>query len=161
MSLLPLLFGSITVNYVCGRFLFAKQSRSVLWGGLLFNIALLAYFKYAGFLIDNVEGALGTEIANLNIVLPLAISFFTFQQIAYLVDIYRGRAVEPDLLDYMLFVSFFPQLISGPIVHHSEMMPQFRNQSRRWFQRSLILPASVSSLSVSTKKWCWLTALPR
>ena len=141
VSLLPLLFGSITVNYVCGRFLFAKQSRSVLWGGLLFNIALLGYFKYAGFLIDNVEGALGTEIANLNIVLPLAISFFTFQQIAYLVDIYRGRAVEPDLLDYMLFVSFFPQLISGPIVHHSEMMPQFRDRSRRWFQRGLIVPA--------------------
>ncbi len=140
-TLLPLLLVSIAVNYACGYFLFSRRSRAILWAGLVFNIALLGYFKYAGFLVENVEAALGTEIGNLNIVLPLAISFFTFQQIAYLVDVYRGRASEPNFLNYVLFVSFFPQLISGPIVHHSEMMPQFQDREQRWFQRALIAPA--------------------
>ena len=140
-TLLPLLLVSIVVNYACGYFLFSRRSRPLLWAGLVFNIALLGYFKYAGFLVGNVQAALGVEIANLNIVLPLAISFFTFQQIAYLVDVYRGRTPEPDFLNYVLFVSFFPQLISGPIVHHSEMMPQFRDRGRRQFKRALIAPA--------------------
>ena len=140
-TLLPLLLGSVVLNFICGKRLFAVRSRALLWMGLCFNIGLLAYFKYAGFFVENVEAAIGMEIANLNIVLPLAISFFTFQQIAYLVDVYQGKAVEPDFLSYVLFVSFFPQLISGPIVHHSEMMPQFANRKRRWMRRELILPA--------------------
>ena len=90
--------------------------------------------------MENVESALNMEIANLDIVLPLAISFFTFQQIAYLADVYQGKAAEPDFFSYVLFVSFFPQLISGPIVHHSEMMPQFANNQRRWMRRDLVVP---------------------
>ena len=140
-ALLPLLLISIGVNFTFGHFLFANRSRLLLWMGLLLNVGSLGYFKYTGFLIDNFEAALGVEIANLNIVLPLAISFFTFQQIGYLVDVYRGRAVEPSFLNYVLFVSFFPQLISGPIVHHSEMLPQLQDFRHRWFRRALIAPA--------------------
>ncbi len=140
-ALLTLLLGSIVFNFVCGKRLFAERSRALLWAGLCFNVGLLAYFKYAGFFVENVEAALDMEIADLDIVLPLAISFFTFQQIAYLADIYQGKAVEPDFFSYVLFVSFFPQLISGPIVHHSEMMPQFANKERRWMRRDLIVPA--------------------
>ena len=94
-ALLTLLLGSIVFNFVCGKRLFIERSRALLWAGLFFNIGLLAYFKYAGFFVENVESALNMEIANLDIVLPLAISFFTFQQIAYLADVYQGKAAEP------------------------------------------------------------------
>lgn len=150
-SLLPLLLCSILVNFFVGGRLFATRSRPVLILGLLFNIGLLGYFKYAGFFVRNVEALLGTEIVQLHIVLPLAISFFTFQQIAYLVDVYQGKAVEPDFLNYCLFVSFFPQLISGPIVHHSEMMPQFREVKRNWLDRNLF-PAALGFLAIGLYK---------
>ena len=89
-------------------------------------MALLGYFKYSDFLIANVNFAFGTQISHLNLLLPLAISFFTFQQIAYLVDCAALKgATRYDFLNYCLFVTFFPQLIAGPIVHHEEMMPQF------------------------------------
>jgi alginate O-acetyltransferase complex protein AlgI len=149
--LLPLLLGSIVVNFACGRRLHDAPSRPVLVAGLVFNLGLLAYFKYAGFFVDNLESLIGAEIAELNIVLPLAISFFTFQQIAYLVDVHQGKAAEPDFLNYMLFVSFFPQLVSGPIVHHSEMMPQFRDRARRWLDRAL-LPAAFGFLIIGLYK---------
>ena len=89
-------------------------------------MALLGYFKYSDFLIANVNFAFGTQISHLNLLLPLAISFFTFQQIAYLVDCVALKGARRyDFLNYCLFVTFFPQLIAGPIVHHEEMMPQF------------------------------------
>lgn len=106
-SLLPLIVLSIVANFGLGRVLFVNRSKAVLIVGLCFNLGLLGYFKYAGFLVGNVESLLGMRIAELNIVLPLAISFFTFQQVAYLVDVYKRRAVEPDFLNYCLFVSFF------------------------------------------------------
>lgn len=140
-SLLPLIVLSIVANFALGRALFANRSKSILIVGLCFNLGLLGYFKYAGFFVENVERLLGMRIAELDIVLPLAISFFTFQQVAYLVDVYKRRAIEPDFLNYCLFVSFFPQLISGPIVHHGEMMPQFRDAARKWFSRKLFLVA--------------------
>jgi alginate O-acetyltransferase complex protein AlgI len=89
---------------------------------------LLAYYKYANFFVDNINAffELGWNIEH--IILPLAISFFTFQQITYLVDAYRGETKEYNFLHYALFVTFFPQLIAGPIVHHREMMPQFSNR---------------------------------
>jgi alginate O-acetyltransferase complex protein AlgI len=140
-SLLPLIVLSIVVNFALGRALFVNRSKAILTVGLCFNLGLLGYFKYAGFFVENIERLLGTRIAELDIVLPLAISFFTFQQVAYLVDVYKRRAIEPDFLNYCLFVSFFPQLISGPIVHHSEMMPQFRDAARKWFSRKMLLVA--------------------
>ena len=93
--------------------------------GVIANLALLGYFKYADFFIMNVNRTAGTDIPLLELALPLAISFYTFQQIAYLVDSYRKETQEYDFLNYAVFVTFFPQLIAGPIVHHKEMMPQF------------------------------------
>ena len=96
--------------------------------GIFANLALLGYFKYTDFFIDNFNLISGQTISLLHLPLPLAISFFTFQQIAYLVDSYRKETSEYDFLNYALFVTFFPQLIAGPIVHHSEMMPQFASK---------------------------------
>ncbi|HZK44069.1 MAG TPA: MBOAT family protein [Syntrophomonadaceae bacterium] len=126
---LPLILVSIGFNYFIGKTLSQENlklnRKTVLIIGLVGNVGLLSYFKYADFFINNLNFVLSTNLAVLNIALPLAISFFTFQQIAYLVDSYKGEVQEYDLLNYALFVSFFPQLIAGPIVHHKEMMPQF------------------------------------
>jgi alginate O-acetyltransferase complex protein AlgI len=122
-------------NYVIGKSLnktcnnkgkgFSKKS--ILTFGIIFNLSLLGYFKYTDFLIENFNLAFSSDAELLHLALPLAISFFTFQQIAYLVDSYRQETKEYDFLNYALFVTFFPQLIAGPIVHHKEMMPQFSN----------------------------------
>jgi alginate O-acetyltransferase complex protein AlgI len=151
VSLLPLIVLSIIVNFVLGKTLFANRSKAILVLGLCINVGLLAYFKYVGFFIENVERLFGTKIVELNIVLPLAISFFTFQQVAYLVDVYERRAIEPDFLDYCLFISFFPQLISGPIVHHSEMMPQFKDAARVWVSRKLF-PVAIAFIAIGLYK---------
>ncbi|WP_461208437.1 MBOAT family O-acyltransferase [Desulfocurvus sp. DL9XJH121] len=129
---LPLILGSVLFNFAVGSMLGnsagsdATKRRTVLGLGIAANLGLLAYFKYFNFFIDNVNTLANLEWANPPIILPLAISFFTFQQIAYLVDSYQGQTREYDFMNYTLFVTFFPQLISGPIVHHKEMMPQFR-----------------------------------
>ena len=123
---LLLLGGSIFFNYVFGLWLSRPGSgRRVLALGIGANLALIAYFKYGGFLTQNSATVAGFGLTLDGIVLPLAISFFTFQQIAYLVDTYKNRSPEKDFFHYCLFVSFFPQLIAGPIVHHREMLPQF------------------------------------
>ena len=129
---LPLLWSSILVNYLFGKMLVKSPRKITLALGVTFNLGLLGYFKYTDFLLWNVNRVLGSEIGLLKIILPLAISFFTFQQIAYLVDAYRARVVETRFSTYCLFVSFFPQLIAGPIVHHSEMMPQFDRGENRF-----------------------------
>ncbi|WP_232360365.1 MBOAT family O-acyltransferase [Paraneptunicella aestuarii] len=123
---------SILANFAIGNQLrsSSKHKKKILYLGIFFNLGLLGYFKYADFFIANVNWILSTQIPELNVVLPLAISFFTFQQIAYLVDTYKGTCEEHDFLSYCLFVSFFPQLIAGPIVHHKEMMPQFSDPTR-------------------------------
>ncbi|MGE4290646.1 MAG: MBOAT family protein [Desulfovibrio sp.] len=99
--------------------------RPLLMFGLFFNVGLLGYFKYAGFLLSNVGGLLGLEDTFERVALPLAISFFSLQQIAFLVDNYEGSVKPGSFVDYATFVAFFPQLIAGPIVHHREIMPQF------------------------------------
>ncbi len=124
VRLFGLLLGSITVNFLIGNRLFATQSRPWLVTGILFNISLIAVFKYADFTISNINAVSSLNIGLLGIALPIGISFFTFQQIAWLVDM-RSKPVKPKFWPYLLFVSFFPQLIAGPIVHHAEMMPQF------------------------------------
>jgi D-alanyl-lipoteichoic acid acyltransferase DltB (MBOAT superfamily) len=101
----------------------------LLTGSIAANLALLGYFKYANFLTENINSMLNTYYVSPQILLPLGISFFTFTQIAYLVDSYRGKAKEYDFLNYALFVTFFPHLIAGPILHHREMMAQFES---RW-----------------------------
>ncbi len=99
--------------------------------GIVANLSLLGYFKYADFLIENLNQNSNLNLSLLHLALPLAISFFTFQQIAYLVDSYRGETKEYNFLNYANFVTFFPQLIAGPIVHHSEMMPQFAKTANK------------------------------
>ena len=131
INYLPLLLFSILFNFLVGNSLNNKSQSSLIGNkrilvfGIIINLSLLGYFKYANFFIDNVNYMFNTGFVNASILLPLAISFFTFQQIAYLVDSYQGKTKEYDFLNYTLFVTFFPQLIAGPIVHHKEMMPQF------------------------------------
>ena len=130
---LPLIVASMLFNYVLGRQLTKvidnnhKVKKTLLIVGIVANLALLGYFKYADFFIANLNIVLNSNMPLMHLALPLAISFFTFQQIAYLVDSYRGETHEYDFLNYAVFVAFFPQLIAGPIVHHKEMMPQFAN----------------------------------
>ena len=127
---LPLLLGAILFNYWIGNLLRSSSSRSILVAGIAANLVLIGYFKYAHFFVDNWNGLIGGNVLLGEIALPLAISFFTFQQIAYLADCYAGISRNYHLLEYALFVSFFPQLIAGPIVHHSEVMPQIKDQER-------------------------------
>ncbi|WP_163580514.1 MBOAT family O-acyltransferase [Gracilibacillus saliphilus] len=130
-----LIIGSMIVNFSISKCFSQNLNRKIRKGaivlGILFNIGLLGYFKYVDFFIKNINAVFKTEIALLHIMLPLAISFFTFQQIAYLVDRYKGNYTDPKLSTYLLFVTFFPQLIAGPIVHHKEMMPQFENEENK------------------------------
>jgi len=132
ITYLPLILISMLFNYILGKELsgynekFKKLSaKKLLSIGILFNLVLLGYFKYSDFFIINANRVFDTQVPLLELALPLAISFYTFQQIAYLVDSYRQETKEYDFLNYAIFVTFFPQLIAGPIVHHAEMMPQF------------------------------------
>lgn len=124
---LPLLAGSIGVNYLFGNYLIRKPSRKLLVTSIVFNLGLLVFFKYTDFIIETVNTLQNQQFDLMHIALPLAISFFTFQQIAYLVDCYSQKIEkEYGFSNYALFVCYFPQLIAGPIVHHKEMVPQFQ-----------------------------------
>ncbi len=127
INYLPLILFSVFFNYSIGSLLHKKPLKWILGLGIAVNLSLLGYFKYAQFLTSNLDYFLGTNIALASIILPLAISFFTFQQIAFLVDSYKGTRQGHAFLEYVLFVTFFPQLIAGPIVQHNEMMPQFKS----------------------------------
>jgi D-alanyl-lipoteichoic acid acyltransferase DltB (MBOAT superfamily) len=125
---LVLILFSILFNYLLGRLLSRPQSKyrfAALIFGVTTNLALLGYFKYANFFVDNINVLFAANWHLDHIFLPLAISFFTFQQISYLVDAWQGKTSEYNFLHYTLFVCFFPQLIAGPIVHHKEILPQF------------------------------------
>jgi D-alanyl-lipoteichoic acid acyltransferase DltB (MBOAT superfamily) len=122
-----LLIASIAVNFSLGlRMEDPLRRRGIGTLGVALNLAVLCYFKYTNFIFDSLNTLTGAPLPFFNIVLPLGISFFTFQQIAYLVDVMRGARVERDIVSYTLFVSFFPHLIAGPLVHHAEMIPQFK-----------------------------------
>lgn len=129
-----LLLVSISFNYGAG-FLIGlsraaktnKQTKHLLIFAVVINLLLLGYFKYANFFIASTNQVFGEHLPALNIILPLGISFFTFTQIAFLVDVYRGVAREANFIHYLLFVSYFPHLIAGPVLHHRQMMPQFAN----------------------------------
>jgi D-alanyl-lipoteichoic acid acyltransferase DltB (MBOAT superfamily) len=131
----PLLVCSIAFNYVVGEIIARRggasrgRSRWLLAFAVAANLGLLGYFKYAGFFAANADALLDVGWHFDALVLPLGISFFTFTQIAYLVDVYR-EPTHYRFLHYALFVTYFPHLIAGPILHHREMMPQFRNERR-------------------------------
>ncbi len=99
--------------------------------GLAVNLGILFYFKYLDFFLENVNALTGSRFVLRNIALPLGISFYTFQQLSFVVDSYRGETKRYRFLDYALFVSFFPQLVAGPIVLHSEIIPQFADMQKR------------------------------
>ena len=122
---LVVLVGAIVMNYLLGGILARTASKPFLIFGIVTNLGLIGIFKYNVFIADNLYRVFGATFETESVALPLGISFFTFQQIAYLVDCYRYRESEGSVLNYFLFVSFFPQLIAGPIVHHREMLPQF------------------------------------
>jgi len=131
---LVLIGGSMAANYTIGQYLTGaresgniRKTRHILIAGIVLNLGLLGYFKYANFFLGSIEYLTGVPLSIGAVLLPIGISFFTFQQIAYLVDTSRGDIGRYDFVEYSLFVLFFPQLIAGPIVHHKEMLPQFAN----------------------------------
>lgn len=140
---LGLLAGSMVFNYWLGQniSLSAKPGPAKRWMilGISANLSLLAYFKYRNFFFDIGNQLVGADIDITPLILPLAISFFTFQQIAYLVDCYQKRTSAGSLLNYLAFVSFFPQLIAGPIVHFRDMNQQFNHSSWLTFNRELFV----------------------
>ncbi len=151
-SYLLLIVFSIVFNYFLGELLHKRRNFYVLSFGVVGNLALLGYFKYGNFFVNNLNIIFEQDIILQNIILPIAISFFTFQQIAYLVDSYRGESKSTDFLNYCLFVTFFPQLISGPIVHHKEMLPQFNNMNLFNFKiRNLVIGISIFSIGLFKK----------
>jgi len=122
-----LIIGSIITNFVFGNLIFYKNKKIILILGIVFNLILIGYFKYYNFFIDIIEFSSNFELITKQIILPLGISFFTFQQITFLVDVHKKNVKDLNFRNYVIFVSFFPQLIAGPIVHHSQMLPQFGN----------------------------------
>lgn len=123
-----LLLGSIAFNYLAARFIAHRimgQSKILLVSAVTVNLMMLGYFKYANFFVDNLNYLAGVTLTLKKVILPLGISFFTFTQIAFLVDAYQGKVKEYNFIHYTLFVTYFPHLIAGPVLHHKEMMPQF------------------------------------
>ncbi|CAG1023046.1 Peptidoglycan O-acetyltransferase [Patescibacteria group bacterium] len=133
-----LLLGSIAFNYGAGYAIghnlshHSKRAKLLLISAITANLLLLGYYKYANFFLDNLNYLASTNITLEKIILPLGISFFSFTQIAFLVDTYQGKVKEYNFVHYTLFVTYFPHLIAGPVLHHKEMMPQFgkRESSR-------------------------------
>jgi alginate O-acetyltransferase complex protein AlgI len=131
----PLLLGSAFFNYGVGYAIVAfrktqpKLAKVLLAVGVVGDLVLLGYFKYAGFFVKNINLAVGTSIGIPEIVLPLGISFFTFTQIAFLADASQGKAKEYSFVHYLLFVTYFPHLIAGPLLHHAQVMPQFATRA--------------------------------
>jgi alginate O-acetyltransferase complex protein AlgI len=147
-----LIFVSLGVNFLLGNVLMNRRIKFVLVVGIIFNLGLLGAFKYTGFVLENVALFAGQAFNVPGIVLPLAISFFTFQQIAYLVDIYKDPKCRYQLHEYALFVLFFPQLIAGPIVHHYEILPQVKSWVFRYRKVCLDLALGLSIFAVGLFK---------
>ena len=135
-SYLFIILASILFNYGCSKILensSIKSSvrRTSLYVGILVNIGVIFYFKYFDFFLENIHWLLKEDYVTKNILMPLGISFFTFQQISYLVDAYHKETKKYSFVDYALFVSFFPQLVAGPIVLHDELIPQFNDPAKK------------------------------
>ncbi len=157
IAYLPLMLISIGVNYLIGTSIEkgkprTKKAKQLLWLGICFNLMLLGYFKYANFFLASFTAIAKTDWTLYNIILPLGISFYTFTQTAYLVDAYRGETTKQNLLTYALFVTFFPHLIAGPILHHKEMIPQFhRLKNFAYSHKNMAYGIVMFSLGLSKK----------
>ena len=132
---LAIICSSITVNFLLCAWMRrvgkGGAKKGILIMGILFNLGILGYFKYADFFLSNVNSIFGTDHALLHVALPLGISFFTFQQLSYVIDTYHGKDVGADFVTYACYVSFFPQLVAGPIVTQEEFLPQFQDPEKR------------------------------
>ena len=160
VAYIPLLMFSIGFNFIVGKALAAPDNtlpsglskRAILGIGIVTDLALLGYFKYTNFLVNNINSVLGTELFFYQVILPLGISFYTFTQIAFLVDCYKNLAKEYSFVNYALFVTFFPHLIAGPILHHKEMMSQFQS---RWTlvirHRNVVMGLFIFSIGLFKK----------
>ena len=135
-SYLLIIVLSIFVNYLLAACISGGKGRFqtvCFWLGILFNVGLLGYFKYRDFFVENINALFHTSFLLKHIALPLGISFFTFQQLSFLVSIRKGEERLERFDDYCIFVLFFPQLVAGPIVLYSEMIPQFKDPRRRYW----------------------------
>lgn len=153
---LPLLLISIGVNYLLSEAILASQTliyrQRLLWFGLLFNFGLLGYFKYFNFFADSFVKFSHLNLSLPEIVLPIGISFYTFTQSAYLIDAFHEKARSCTPLTYALFVTYFPHLIAGPILHHKEVIPQFKDpQTQRFSQENFALGLSLFLIGLVKK----------
>jgi alginate O-acetyltransferase complex protein AlgI len=168
---LPLLLASICINYWFGLRLTPapgrdeRKRKSLLIIALVVNLGVLAIFKYANFFVSNVNDGLAaaglSQIPLLHIVLPIGISFYTFTQIAFLVDCWQGKVHERSFIHYVLFVTYFPHLIAGPVLHHAQMMPQFGNPSTyRINANNIALGLGIFVFGLAKKMLTWRSDCP-
>jgi alginate O-acetyltransferase complex protein AlgI len=159
---LPLLVSSFCINYLFGLKLTPltdgdERTRKItLYIALAANLAVLGFFKYANFFVGNINVVLGLfqvrQMDAPNIVLPIGISFFTFTQIAFLVDCWQGKVKEPRFINYLLFVTYFPHLIAGPVLHHSQMMPQFsKPETYRFNYDKIAIGIAIFTMGLAKK----------
>ncbi|MFD0587102.1 MBOAT family O-acyltransferase [Paenibacillus sp. GCM10027627] len=154
-----LFIADILINFTIGSMIMKANKNGAVWLkrllltiGLLLNIAFLGYYKYANFAIENINLISGQAFPLLEIALPLGISFYTFQLIAFLVDCYRGYTKDTPIIDFLVFITFFPQLIVGPIVHHADIMPQVQDKKMRLFNSAnLMLGMFLFSIGCAKK----------
>ena len=132
-----LLLGSILFNYFIGRSIIPNKSKLKLIFGVIINLFIIGYYKYTNFFLENINVIFDRNNILETIILPLGISYFTFQQITYLVDCFLGKVKEHNIKRYFLYVSFFPQIVSGPIVRHEFMMPQIINDLNKQIIKSI------------------------
>jgi alginate O-acetyltransferase complex protein AlgI len=152
---IPLLLASIGFNYWAGWKIGhagAPLQRRWLTLAVSVNLLLLAYFKYANFFLANINSMARTDLATLDLVLPIGISFYTFTQIAFLVDTYKGHVKEYRFVHYLLFITYFPHLIAGPVLHHKEMMPQFAERATyRFSSANLAVGITIFAIGLAKK----------
>jgi alginate O-acetyltransferase complex protein AlgI len=156
VDFVPVIVVSIACNYLFGGLIARAPARSnarilLFAPAIAANVAALAYYKYANFGINTLNAIAGTNFHGLQVALPLGISFFTFTQIAYLADVYRGYPSEGDPAKYLLFVAYFPHLIAGPILHHKEMIPQFAAMHRAISARNWALGTTIFAIGLVKK----------
>ena len=154
-----LLLGSIVCNYTFGTWI-AKagvqgalsRKKQVLVFAIVANLVLLCYYKYANFFLASANSFTGGHLSLGDIILPLGISFFTFTQVAFLVDTYQGKVKEYNFVHYVLFVTYFPHLIAGPVLHHKEMMPQFaRVETYRFSHENMAVGLTIFFIGLFKK----------
>lgn len=130
------ILGNYLISFIMSKIKGNTGTKVLMWIGIAFNVGILGYYKYYDFAISNINAIFNSDFSLKHIILPLGISFFTLQQLSYIIDRSWGTAPHYDIVDYIAFVTFFPQLIAGPIVLHSELIPQFKDVSKRKFNVS-------------------------